>query len=44
MMYMFEIRVARTYTKAVMNRFDETMKYATAYMIVHDLDGGTDDY
>jgi hypothetical protein len=28
---MFEIRVARAYTRAVMNRFEEAMKYATAY-------------
>ncbi|WVZ49235.1 hypothetical protein U9M48_000609 [Paspalum notatum var. saurae] len=42
-LYSFEIRVARTYTRAVMNRFDESMKYSTAYKIVRDPDGGLDD-
>ncbi|WVZ76157.1 hypothetical protein U9M48_024155 [Paspalum notatum var. saurae] len=32
------------YTRAVMNRFEESMKYSTAYKIVHDPDGGPDDY
>jgi hypothetical protein len=41
---MFEIRVARTYTRAVMNRFHESLKYATAYKIAHDLDGGVNDW
>jgi hypothetical protein len=30
---MFEIRVARAYTRAVMNRFEEAMKYVTVYKI-----------
>jgi hypothetical protein len=33
---MFEIRVARAYTRAVMNRFEEVMKYASAYKISQD--------
>jgi hypothetical protein len=32
-LYMFEIRVARAYTRAVMNRFEESIKNATAYRI-----------
>jgi hypothetical protein len=34
---MFEIRVARTYIRVVMNRFHESLKYATAYKIAHAL-------
>jgi hypothetical protein len=41
---MFEIRIARAYTRVVMNRFDESIKYATAYRISLDLDGGTNDW
>jgi hypothetical protein len=41
---MFEIRVARAYTRAVMNRFHESLKYATAYKIAHDPDGGVNDW
>jgi hypothetical protein len=41
---MFEIRVARTYTRAVMNKFQESLKYATAYKITHDPDGGVNDW
>jgi hypothetical protein len=41
---MFEIRVARTYTRAVMNRFHESLKYATAYKIAHDPYGGVNDW
>jgi hypothetical protein len=37
---MFEKRVARTYTRAVMNRFLEYLKYATTYKIATDPDGG----
>ncbi|WVZ79929.1 hypothetical protein U9M48_027451 [Paspalum notatum var. saurae] len=43
-LYEFEIKVARAYTRAVMNRFEESMKYATAYKIAHDLDGGVNDW
>ncbi|WVZ58692.1 hypothetical protein U9M48_008934 [Paspalum notatum var. saurae] len=43
-LYPFEIRVARTYTRVVMCRFEESMKYSTAYKIVSDPDGGPDDY
>ncbi|WVZ96654.1 hypothetical protein U9M48_042264 [Paspalum notatum var. saurae] len=43
-LYPFEIRVARAYTRAVMCRFEESMKYSTAYKIVPDPDGGPDDY
>ena len=32
-LYMFEIRVARAYTRAVMNKFQESLKYATAFKI-----------
>jgi hypothetical protein len=39
-LYMFEIRVARAYTRAVMNRFEESIKYATVYRISLDPDGG----
>jgi hypothetical protein len=42
-LYMFEIRVARAYTRAVMNRFEESIKYATAYMISLDPDGSAND-
>ena len=31
--------VSRAYTRAVMNRFEESMKYATAYKILKDADG-----
>jgi hypothetical protein len=41
---MFEIRVARTYTRVVMNKFHESLKYATAYKITHDPDGGVNDW
>jgi hypothetical protein len=41
---MFEIRVARAYTRAVMNRFEEAMKYATAYKISQDREGGPNDW
>jgi hypothetical protein len=43
-LYMFEIRVARAYTRAVMNRFQESIKYATAYRIDRDLDGDVNDW
>ena len=43
-LYMFEIRVARAYTRAVMNRFEESIKYATAYRITLDPDGGANDW
>jgi hypothetical protein len=33
---MFEIRIARAYTRAVMTKFQETVKYATAYQIDRD--------
>jgi hypothetical protein len=33
------VRVSRAYTRAVMNRFEESMKYATAYKILKDPDG-----
>jgi hypothetical protein len=35
-LYIFEIRVARAYTRVVMNRFEESIKYATAYRISLD--------
>ena len=41
---MFEIRVARAYTRAVMNRFEEAIKYATAYKISQDPEGGPNDW
>ena len=41
---MFEIRVARAYTRAVMNRFEESIQYATAYRITLDPDGGANDW
>jgi hypothetical protein len=43
-LYMFEIRVARVYTKAVMNRFEESIKDATAYRISLGPDGGANDW
>ena len=43
-LYEFEIKVARAYTRAVMNRFEESMKYATAYKIARDPDGGVNDW
>jgi hypothetical protein len=43
-LYPFEIRVSRGYTRAVMSRFEESMKYATAYKIVPDPEGGLDDF
>jgi hypothetical protein len=43
-LYMFEIRVARAYTRAVMTRFHETVKYATAYRIDHDTEGDVNDW
>ncbi|WVZ89459.1 hypothetical protein U9M48_035862 [Paspalum notatum var. saurae] len=39
-LYEFEVKVARAYTRAVMNRFEESIKYATAYKITRDPDGG----
>jgi hypothetical protein len=42
--YMFEIRVARAYTRAVMTRFQETVKYATAYRIDRDTEGDVNDW
>jgi hypothetical protein len=41
---MFEIKVARAYTRAVMNRFEEAMKYATTYKISQDPEGGPNDW
>jgi hypothetical protein len=41
---MFEIRVAREYTRAMMNRFEESMKYATVYKISQYPDGGPNDW
>jgi hypothetical protein len=41
---MFEIRVARVYTRAVMNRFEDAIKYATAYKISQELEGGPNDW
>jgi hypothetical protein len=41
---MFKIRVARAYIRAMMNRFGELIKYATAYRISLDPDGGTNDW
>ncbi|KAL5669585.1 hypothetical protein ACJX0J_021806, partial [Zea mays] len=32
------------YTRAVMNRFEESMKYATAYKILKDTDGCDKDW
>jgi hypothetical protein len=32
----FEVRVGRVYTRAVFNRFEESMKSATAYRIAPD--------
>jgi hypothetical protein len=43
-LFMFEIRVARAYTRAVMTRFQETVKYATAYRINRDRDGDVNDW
>ncbi|WVZ75685.1 hypothetical protein U9M48_023720, partial [Paspalum notatum var. saurae] len=43
-LYEFEVKVARAYTRAVMNRFEESMKYATAYKIKCDPDGGVNDW
>ena len=43
-LYMFEIRVARAYTRAVMNKFQESLKYATAFKIMHDEEGGANDW
>jgi hypothetical protein len=36
----FEVRVARVYTRAVFNRFKESMKSATAYRITADPERG----
>jgi hypothetical protein len=41
---MFEIRVARAYTRAVMNRFEEAMKYDNAYKISQDPQDGPNDW
>jgi hypothetical protein len=38
------VRVSRAYTRAVMNRFKESMKYATAYKILKDTDGCDKDW
>jgi hypothetical protein len=38
------MRVSRAYTRAVMNRFEESMKYATAYRILKDTDGCDKDW
>jgi hypothetical protein len=43
MLYRFEVRISRAYTRAVMIRFEESMKYSTAYRIVTDSDGGDND-
>eukprot|EP00267_Zea_mays_P041791 XP_020393718.1 uncharacterized protein LOC109939800 [Zea mays] len=43
-LYMFEIRIARAYTRAVMTKFQETVKYATAYQIDHDTEGDVNDW
>ncbi|WVZ50121.1 hypothetical protein U9M48_001408 [Paspalum notatum var. saurae] len=43
-LYPFAIRVARAYTRIVMLRFEESMKYSTAYKIGGDPDGGQDEY
>jgi hypothetical protein len=43
-LFMFEIRVARAYTRAIMTRFQETVKYATAYRIDCDTDGDVNDW
>ena len=43
-LYMFEIRVARAYTRAVMTRFQETVKYATTYRIDRDTEGEEHDW
>jgi hypothetical protein len=40
MLYMFETSFARAFTRAVMNRFEELMKYATTYIIAADPEGG----
>ena len=42
-LFMFEIRVARAYTRAVMTRFQETVKYATTYRIDRDTEGDVND-
>jgi hypothetical protein len=42
-LYLFEIRVPRAYTRAVMNRFEESIKYAIAYRISLNPDGGAND-
>ncbi|WVZ93382.1 hypothetical protein U9M48_039365 [Paspalum notatum var. saurae] len=39
-----KVKVSRAYTRAVMSRFEESMKYATAYKITHDPDGGANDW
>jgi hypothetical protein len=39
-LYMFEIRVARAYTRVAMNKFQESLKYATVFKIMHDQEGG----
>jgi hypothetical protein len=43
-LYRFKVRVSRAYTRAVMNRFEESMKYATAYIILKDTDGSDKDW
>ncbi|WVZ52494.1 hypothetical protein U9M48_003548, partial [Paspalum notatum var. saurae] len=43
-LYEFKVMVARAYTRAVTNRFEESMKYATAYKITHDHDGGVNNW
>jgi hypothetical protein len=41
---MFEIRVVRGYTRAMMNKFQESFKYATTFKIMHDPNGGANDW
>jgi hypothetical protein len=36
----FEVRVGRVYTRAVFNRFEESMKSATAYRVTVDPERG----
>jgi hypothetical protein len=42
--YIFEIKVARAYTRAVLNRFEESIKYVTAYRISLDPYGAANDW
>jgi hypothetical protein len=43
-LYRFEVRVSRAYTRAVMNIFEESMKYTTAYIILKDTNGSNKDW